>query len=229
MPSLAARRSSRRTARRRQVVLERGHDPVGGHAGRRGEALEHLPVADVLAAAPVRREQVQAEALLQLLDDRLVALSLLLLASVLGAFSGLDERAGEQPVRDEGVGPAGQLVQADERQTVRGRGLRQVAGHPVGGAGAVLALDVLAPADPLCRDGRVELERGEAPGEALRLVAEVLERGEPARRADVTPRSDDVRPEHDLDHAFSPSAVEARAGSRAGLVPGAAPRAGSCR
>ncbi len=138
--------------------------------------------------------------MLQLLVDRRAVLVLTLL-----------KRACEQPVREKRVGPARQIVQADQRQAVRGGGMCQTTGHAFDGAGAVLGRDVLAPADTLGRHGRVELERGEAPGEALRLVAELVQRSEPARRADIAPRSDDVGPEHDLDHACSPPVVESRA------------------
>src|SRR5690606_34214484 len=73
-----------------------------------------------------------------------------------------------------------------------------------------------APRDALRGHGGVELEGGEAPGEALRLRAQPIECGEPARRADVAPRSDDVGPQQDFDHVLSPCGAVATAADGVG-------------
>jgi hypothetical protein len=107
-------------------------------------------------------------------------------------------------VREEGAGTAAELAQVGQRQAVGSRRLPEAIGDPVDAPRAELGLDVLTPVKTLRRDRRVELERSEAPVQLLRLVSEQVECGEPARRADVTPRSDDVGPNDDVDHAVPP-------------------------
>jgi hypothetical protein len=104
----------------------------------------------------------------------------------------------------EGVGAPLERAQVEERQPVGGGRIAQVARKAVERARTVLALQVLRQSDALRRDGRVQLERGEAPAQAGGLVTERVQCFEPARRADVAPRSDDVGPDDDVDHVLSP-------------------------
>ena len=118
------------------------------------------------------------------------------------ASSLLSKLAGEEAVRQERVGPPPARPQVQQRQAVRGRGVTQVLRDPVERAGAVLALEVLGEADALERDGGVQFERGEPPVQLGGLIAELIQRFAPARRADIAPRSDDVGPDDDVDHGL---------------------------
>jgi hypothetical protein len=148
-------------------------------------------VADILPARPVRLEKVAPEALLQRLLHEFAVLVLTLF-----------ERAGEQAVRQERVGPPPERPQVQQRQAVRRDGVAQMSRQAIESPGAVLALEVLGQTDTFGRDRRVQLERGESPAQAGSLVAELIERPAPARRADIAPRSDDVGPDDDVDHGL---------------------------
>jgi len=105
-------------------------------------------------------------------------------------------------VGEQGVGTPPQLVQVEERQTVGGGRVGEVPPDALERPRAVLGLEILEVADTLGRDGRVQLERGEPPAQPGGLVAELIQRFAPARRADIAPRSDDVGPDHDVDHCL---------------------------
>jgi hypothetical protein len=87
-----------------------------------------------------------------------------------------------------------------QRQAVRGCRVAEMTCHTVERSRAVLAVEIVGQAYALGRDRRIQLERGEPPAQLGGLFAEIIECSEPARRADVAPRSDDVGPDHDVDH-----------------------------
>ena len=137
-------------------------------------------IADVAALGPVGAKQPVGQGLLQL-RYRL-------------------ERGRQQAVSGERVRPHRRFVHVAQRQPFRGRHRRQARVDLPDHRGVVLGLEVRARVDPFGRDGRIELEGAVPPLHLGGRVAQLRKCSSPALHADIAPWSDDVGPDHDVDH-----------------------------
>ena len=147
---------------------------------------EDVGRADVRPVHPVGAEQAVGQELLQ--------------------FSAVRERRGHQPVRREGVRPQALLGQVAAGQPFGGHHVGQSGVHRRHRRRVVLGLEIRARVNALEGDGGVEFEGPVAPRHRGRLGAQLSQCCSPALRADIAPRSHDIRPDHDIDHGLSPLA-----------------------